>query len=165
MAENLIFRNATEADAEAICDIAVSQWSPIYDGYAERLGRELYELVTEAGPLERKRAIIRECALDLEHCIVCEVDGRVAGFAHFLIESANGKPIGVLGNNAVSGEYRGRGIAGRIYDIIFDKMKAIGCVAVKVHTGLDDGHAPARRAYEKMGFEKNLPSVVYYKKL
>lgn len=31
-----------------------------------------------------------------------------------------------------------------------------------VSTGLDDGHAPARRAYEKMGFSKNLPSVKYY---
>ena len=36
---------------------------------------------------------------------------------------------------------------------------------ITVTTGLDDGHAPARRAYEKAGFEKNLPSLTYYKKL
>jgi len=44
-------------------------------------------------------------------------------------------------------------------------MKSKGCVGVKVTTGLDDKHAPARRAYEKIGFTKNLPSVTYYKEL
>ena len=41
----------------------------------------------------------------------------------------------------------------------------IGALAVRVTTGADDAHAPARRAYEKAGFEKSLSSVTYYKKL
>ena len=165
MCKKMIIRNSTEQDIDAICEIAVKQWSAIYVGYAERLGQELYDLVTKSDPLGRKEAIIRELAGDREHCIVTEIDGKVVAFAHYLVEEVNGNLIGELGNNAVSADYKGRGIAGKQYDVIFERMKALGCVAVKVHTGLDDGHAAARRAYEKAGFEKNLPSVMYYKKL
>ena len=165
MEESMIIRNSTEKDVEAICDIAVKQWSVIYDGYAERLGEELYHLVNEGDPLKRKEAEIRKNANDFEHCVVTEIDGKVVGFAHFRTITINEQPVGILGHNAVNSDYKGRGIAGKQYDVIFEKMKELGCVAVMVHTGLDDAHAPARRAYEKAGFEKNLPSVLYYKKL
>jgi len=32
----------------------------------------------------------------------------------------------------------------------------------KVQTGLDEAHAPARRAYERAGFKTRLESVAYY---
>ena len=35
----------------------------------------------------------------------------------------------------------------------------------KVLTGLDEAHAPARRSYEKAGFDRGLQSVKYYKKI
>ena len=35
----------------------------------------------------------------------------------------------------------------------------------KVATGLDDAHAPARRAYERAGFDIKVEDVTYYKKL
>jgi hypothetical protein len=44
-------------------------------------------------------------------------------------------------------------------------MKEQGVKVATVLTGLDEGHAPARRAYEKIGFEKNLKHITYYKKL
>ncbi|MBT4097360.1 MAG: GNAT family N-acetyltransferase, partial [Gemmatimonadetes bacterium] len=34
-----------------------------------------------------------------------------------------------------------------------------------VGTGLDDAHAPARRAYERAGFDIAQQDVTYYKKL
>jgi hypothetical protein len=36
---------------------------------------------------------------------------------------------------------------------------------VHVSTGLDDGHAPARAAYQKAGFVVGLPSITYYQAL
>ena len=58
-----------------------------------------------------------------------------------------------------------RGVSGdRIVDI-YARMKKEGCVSVIVHTGLDEMHAPARRAYEKSGFSLNLPSIMYYRPL
>ncbi len=34
-----------------------------------------------------------------------------------------------------------------------------------VMTGLDDAHAPARRAYEKAGFDKHIENIRYYREL
>ena len=165
MEENMIIRNSTEKDVDAVCAIAAEQWAVIYDGYKSRMGDELYDIFYGDDPLAKKKEAVRANANDFEHCIVTEIDGAVAGFAYFRTEEVGGRLVGVLSHNAVKSDYKGRGIAGRQYDVIFEKMKALGCVAVKVHTGLDDAHAPARRAYEKAGFEKNLPSVIYYKKL
>ena len=46
-----------------------------------------------------------------------------------------------------------------------DAMRAAGMTFCKVATGLDDAHAPARRAYEKAGFDKSVPSITYYRTL
>jgi hypothetical protein len=34
-----------------------------------------------------------------------------------------------------------------------------------VQTGLDEGHAPARRAYERAGFDISHSRITYYRKL
>ena len=162
--DDMIIRYAKESDVDVIVEIAASQWSKIYDGYAERLGDELYNLWF-SDQLNKKRAVIRECASEFDRCLVCEIDGAVVGFATFAIENVDGNILGRLGNNAVSSDFRGRGIGGKLYTKIFEIMKENGCVGVKVTTGLDDKHGPARRAYEKMGFLKNLPSITYYKEL
>ena len=52
-----------------------------------------------------------------------------------------------------------------LYEAVFDKLRAAGCTVVRVGTGLDEAHAPARRAYQKAGFTAKLESVTYYKKL
>jgi GNAT superfamily N-acetyltransferase len=73
--------------------------------------------------------------------------------------------VGTIGTNAVQSAFRGRGIGGQLYQKVFDCLKAEGISFVKVVTGLDEGHAPARRAYEKAGFKANLKSICYYKKI
>ena len=92
-----------------------------------------------------------------------KIDGVVAGFVTYLYDE--NLKVGTISNNAVSGEFRGMGIAPRMYDFIFELLRSRGALAVRVTTGLDDAHAPARRAYEKAGFSANLQSVTYYRKL
>ena len=64
-----------------------------------------------------------------------------------------------------SPEYKKKGIGSMLYQKMMDSMKAEGFQYVSVSTGLDDAHAPARKAYERAGFQKNLPSVRYFQKL
>ena len=45
------------------------------------------------------------------------------------------------------------GIGPKLYDKVLQTMKEQGMEYATVTTGLDDGHAPARRAYQKAGFE------------
>ena len=94
---------------------------------------------------------------------VALVDGKVAGFITYRMDTNLG--MGEILANAVSSDFRGMGIGPKMYDFILAKMREEGMKYVTVSTGLDDGHAPARKAYEKMGFKKNLPSVKYYMEL
>ena len=167
MEEKIIVRNATPADEERILEIALEQWKMIYENYKRRLGDELYAIYSGSVEerLEAKAGEIRANARDLEHCFVTEVDGYVAGFAHYMTSTVNGHLTGIVGHNAVDNRFKGRGIAGRQYALIYEKMREAGCISTMVHTGLDEMHAPARRAYEKSGFSANLPTIMYYMKL
>lgn len=157
--ENYAIRRATEADTDAVLNIACRCWEIIYDGYRNILGDELFDGVYDK-PLEVKMQCVRQEVME-DRTFVAELDGVVCGFASYRVDGS----IGVVGHNAVLPEYKGRGIAGKLYDKVFEMFYAHGCTIATVHTGLDDGHAPARRAYQKMGFEVGLPSIQYYKKL
>ena len=87
----------------------------------------------------------------------------MVGFASFYVNETTG--VGEIGNNAVRPDFQGRGIAPRLYEEVLRRMKAAGMRAVRVTTGGDPAHAPARRAYEKVGFERFTPSVTYYREL
>ena len=159
--KNCIIRLAEERDVERLVSIARNEWSAVYDGYRDQLGDELFAMVYPT-PLDTKEAQIRGVALG-GCCYVTEIDGTVAGFVTYQYDEK--LKIGAISNNAVSAEFRGMGIAPRMYEFIFELLRSKGALAVRVMTGLDDAHAPARRAYEKAGFSANLPSVTYYKKL
>lgn len=154
-------RPATEADTEALVTIALAEWQAIYDGFADQLGEEIFPLIYPDPRADKAGQIRRNVASGT--CFVTECDGRIAGFIHYTYDAST--HVGTIGNNAVSGEFRGRGIGPRQYAHVFEVLKEQGAVAVRVTTGLDEGHAPARRAYEKAGFSANTQAITYFKKL
>lgn len=155
---DIMIRRASASDGDAIAAIAKEAWRPIFEGYRTQLGEEIFRFLYPEDPLEKKQEEVRRAAAG-DACFVAEYEGKVVGFATYFIE---GK-LGVLGNNAVS--MRGKGIAGMLHERIFEEMRAIGCTAVRVRTGLDEAHAPARRAYEKDGFTNTLSDITYFKML
>lgn len=156
----IMIRRAEGKDAKAVAAIAAENWKPIYDGYRQALGEELYSLVYAVPPLELKEASV-SAAVEEGRAFVAVCGDTVCGFATFRVEGR----LGVLSENAVLGSFRGKGIAKQLYNRVFDELRAGGCQAVSVTTGLDEAHAPARRAYEKAGFEASLPSIRYFQKL
>ena len=48
---------------------------------------------------------------------------------------------------------------------MLDYFREQGMVVAKVFTGLDEAHAPARRAYQRAGFDHSLEHVTYYMEL
>ena len=164
MEEKIVIRNSIPEDADRIGEIFDMNWTAINLNYKSLIGDELYDIYY--GDLkvrmEGNVKMIKERSLDSKTCIVTLVDGVVAAFATYRTDVKNGVKIGIVGFNACDPAYKGRGIAGKQYAVIFDKMREDGCVAAQVHTGLDNMHAPARRAYEKAGFEKNLPDINYF---
>ena len=154
-------RLATEQDTDTLIAIAKNEWRAIYDGFRPQLGEELFSLIYPY-PLMQKEAQIRQNVAS-GCCYVTIIYGQIAAFIHYAYDEQT--KIGTICNNAVSSAFRGKGIGGRQYEFIFDLLKKKGALAVRVTTGLDEAHAPARRAYEKAGFSASLSSITYYKML
>ncbi len=161
MNNEITFRLATEADLEPIVAIAIAEYSAIYDSICDQLGEELFDICIGDPKVARREQAVYNISTNT--CYVSEMNGQIVGFIHYMYDEK--KRVGMISNNAVSSQYRGHGIGGKQYQFVFDKLRALGALAVSVTTGLDDAHAPARRAYEKAGFEKNTQSITYRMKL
>jgi len=162
MADSVIVRELRDGDVEAIAAIAVAAWEPIFASFRRLLGEELFAAQWPDWRAEKARQV-RDCCDPARGAVVCvaECAGRVVGFATAGLDAR--RRIGEIGNNAVDPAWRGRGVAGRMYEYLFDRLRHRGMETVKVTTGLDDSHAAARRAYAKAGFAAALPSVTYYR--
>lgn len=139
--------------------IALIAWGIIHESYKTCMGEKTHDDLMTGWEVSLERDI-RKMQTTGEGYVAI-VDGKVAGFAAYRIDGT----MGVLSRNAVDPQYRGRGIAKLLYGLCMNKIRENGCTWATVHTGLDDGHAGARRAYSKVGFEKNLPYTRFYMEL
>ena len=157
----LTHRPARPEDEETVVAIAIAEWEAIYQGYRAQLGDETFYAFFPDHHAAKAANIRQNLASGTMYVTECE--GRIAGFIHYNYDPS--ARIGTISNNAVSGEFRGRGIGPRQYELVFGILRELGAVGVRVTTGLDEGHAPARHAYEKAGFSAHTEAITYYKKL
>lgn len=72
--------------------------------------------------------------------------------------------IGEIYMIAVDPDAQNQGIGEVLADVAIEWLRASGMRVALVETGGDNGHAPARRVYEKAGYTA-LPAVRYFKAL
>jgi len=163
MAEPVI-REVKPEDVEAACDIAAAAWEPVFASFRQMMGDELFGIACRDWRGQEAQQVREACQGAGGAMVgVAELDGRVVGFVTFYANDES--RIGEINNNAVHPQFQGRGIAPKMYEHVFARLRELGMLYVKVCTGGDPAHAPARRAYEKAGFSTRLPSVEYYRKL
>lgn len=142
-------------------EITYAAWEPIFEEYRRALGEKMYnDLYGDWKNMKRRRVYN---GLTSGRGYIALIDGEVAGFIFYEVDSEKKK--GLVEENAVNPSYRGMGIAQKMYEFVLLKMREEGMSYAMVTTGLDEAHAPARRAYEKAGFDKTLPSVRYFMEL
>ena len=158
-----VIRAARDEDIERIREIAKQAWAPIYEYFHGQMGEDLWKRAYPDQPLENKADQVERHFREQPDCaFVTEIDGEVVGFCTLMLRE-NG--VGVIGNNAVAPEAQGKGVGSAQYQECLRRMREAGMVYATVHTGLDPAHAPARRAYEKVGFEAIRPHVEYFMEL
>ena len=150
-----------EEHLNAVEDIAVKAWTPIREVNRRDLGDELFEVFFANWEVAKRSSTRNAMMSGRSYVALC--DDKVVGFIRYAVNEA--LKSGEIRGNAVDPDCRGMGIGPKMYEFVFQKMREEGMLYATVHTGLDDGHIPARRAYEKAGFEKNIPSIEYYRKL
>jgi len=158
---NIKIISAEEKYIDQAIKIAIDAWTPIREEFRRLLGDEIY--ASQFTDWQTKKAESVKGQLLSGKGYVALSEDKVLGFISYMIHKDTN--TGEILANAVSLDARGIGVGTMMYNFVTDKMKSEGVKFVTVHTGLDDAHAPARRAYEKAGFSLSLPSVQYYKKL
>ncbi len=158
-----MIRSYEPKDLPVIMDIADRAWRGITEMLRQRYGDALFAVVRPNAATIKGEQVKAFCAETPEGCLVCEEGGRVVGFVTFSFD--RGRKIGEIGNNAVDPDCRLKGKGQEMYRAVLDRFRGAGMRYAKVCTGLDEAHAPARRAYERAGFNIHTESITYFMKL
>ena len=161
----ITIREVIPDDIPAIKLITQKAWEGYFNVCRQRLGEKIYDVTRRGWETWKPDQVAMQCEPETNDCVlVAVIDGRVAGFATYILDA--GRPgIGEISNNAVSPEFQSRGVGTALYVEVLDRMRKADMKVAKVFTGLDDSHIPARRAYEKLGFSRNLQSIEYFQTL
>lgn len=100
---------------------------------------------------------------ELDNLWVSEEDGAILGFFSYGMSAA--RKVGTIHYNGVALAGRGKGIGTAQVEKVLELFRAAGMEYACVGTGLNEGHAPARRVYEKCGFEALIEYRMYSQRL
>jgi ribosomal protein S18 acetylase RimI-like enzyme len=163
--ESLVIRCARPEDAARLADIAEQAWQPVWREVRRQLGDELFEQLHHEAIAHKRRDVVTHALAYPHWFFVAERDGQIVGFMGVRLNMGRDRVVAEIGNNAVDPPVQGQGIATRLYTHALDYFREHGQRYVILTTGLDDAHAPARRAYEKTGMRQACPGVKYILKL
>jgi ribosomal protein S18 acetylase RimI-like enzyme len=144
--------------------IRTRAFQPIHDSFRALLGEEVFRFEFSDWDQAQGDYLRSICAKNSGREIyVATVNEAVTGFIGIAMDQACRR--GEIDLNAVDPEYQGQGIGELMYTFAIRRMKSAGMKVVKVSTGDDSSHAPARKAYKKAGFHLFIPSITMYQKL
>ena len=146
-------RQAVEADRETLIKLIVRAYRDVREPQSGEVLARMWE--------EWEADLIR--TVDVNRVILAEVAGNAVGFATYDVNDAT--RIGIVDDNAVLPEYRGRGIGAQLLSRVLRSLEEAGMEFAQVATGLEEPYARARRMYERQGFEPLHRSVTFFKKL
>lgn len=139
-------------------EIRAAAFAPVFASFRAILGDEIYERAqarVDAAQPELLASLLEPDSV--WEVYVAEHGGVIAGFVSLRLD--HDTKAGEIGLNAVHPDHAGRGIGTAMYDFALSRMREAGMRVATVATGGDPSHAPARRAYEKAGFDVQIPSV------
>jgi len=143
--------------------LSLLAWEPVFTAWEQILGPKLYPIAIYPDWRKSQKEVVEKACNEQKFVTwVAEVDGEVVGFVSY--ELNDDSKIGEIQLIAVHPDYQNCGIGTELNLFALQKLKENGMKLAVVGTGGDDGHAPARRSYEKAGYT-GLPLVRYYQDL
>jgi ribosomal protein S18 acetylase RimI-like enzyme len=156
-------RPFTDADLDAVLDLSIRAWTPVFAAVADVLaGSGVFEVMHPDWRADQRRAVRAACTDPDLHTWVAEADGTVAGFVVARLHADDA--MGEIYMIAVDPDVQRRGVGAALTAFATGWFAEQGMAIALIQTGQDAGHAPARRVYERAGYTA-LPSVQYFKKL
>jgi ribosomal protein S18 acetylase RimI-like enzyme len=160
----LSFRAARPEDADRLQAIRRIAFAPVFASFRALLGDEIYELAQRREDEAQDGLLTSLMAAGSGwEVYVAQAGDEITGFMAIRLDHAT--QLGEIGLNAVDPAHAGKGIGTAMYELAAARMQQAGMKVATVATGGDPSHAPARRAYEKAGFNAQIPSVWMCRKL
>jgi len=157
-------REYQPADEEQVVALSLRAWAPVFASMASVLGPELDRRMHGDDWREYQavsvRAVLKEEGMQVW---VAALDGDVAGFAAATVRDES-TGLGELVMLAVDPAQQTHGLGLTLTDVATDWLRDVGMRVAMIGTGGDEGHAPARRTYEKANYTL-FPSAQYFKAL
>lgn len=154
----LTFSPARLEQLPILDEIRKAAFAPVFASFRALLGDEIYEAAQAREDGRQGELLASLLAADSGWDVyVVEDSGQVVGFVSVKLDHTT--KVGELGLNAVDPARAGQGVGTAMYERALAKMTEAGMRVATVATGGDASHAPARRAYEKAGFDRAIPSV------
>jgi ribosomal protein S18 acetylase RimI-like enzyme len=158
-----LFRRARPRDLDRLQAIRAAAFAPVFASFRTILGEEIYN-VAQRRDDDGHHAVLTSLLTDpVWELYVAELGDEVVGFVAVRLDTTN--LVGEIGLNAVDPARAGSGLGTAMYEFALARMRQAGLKVATVGTGGDPSHAPARRAYQKAGFDVSIPSVWMYRKL
>lgn len=149
----MIIRPVTRSD--------YAQWLPLWDGYNAFYGRSgPTALAPEITAMTWARFFD---AYEPVYALVAEVDGRLAGIAHYLLHRSTTAiaPVCYLQDLFTAHAARGKGVGKALIEAVYEYAQTAGCARVYWQT--HESNATAQRLYE--GIAERSGFIVYRKLL
>lgn len=160
---NVQIRPYTVSDHEDVIHLSILAWEPVFAAWERILGPDLYPIaIYPDWRIGQSEVVEKVIAIKHMHTWVAGVDSAVAGFVCYELNYET--RVGEVQLLAVHPEYQNHGIGTQLNLFALQELKKGGMKLAVVGTGGDEGHAPARRSYEKAGYT-GLPLMRYYQKL
>jgi ribosomal protein S18 acetylase RimI-like enzyme len=158
---NLQIRPLNNSDIDDIVELSLLAWEPVFTAWEQILGPKLYPIAIYPDWRKSQKDVVEKgCSNENFTTWVAEQGGKVVGFVAYELNDNN--KIGEVQLLAVHPEYQNHGIGTELNNFALEKLQEAGMKLAVVGTGGDEGHAPARKSYEKAGYTA-LPLVRYYK--
>lgn len=149
--------------ADAVIDLTVDAWSPVFAETKEEVPGFVYDNFYPDGWDVRQKADVTALLEGEPGTIwLAMADGVLAGYVGIRFHPED--HMGEVCITAVAQRHRRQGVGRRLLEFAEQHIRAGGMKMIMVETVGDSGHAPARRAYEKFGFEP-WPVARYFKRL
>ncbi len=156
-------RDFQEGDLDAIVELALRAWEPVFASLREVLGDPIFFRLKPDWRVAQAEEVRESCMSSERDAFVAVVCRRPVGFVTVALDAFNER-MGVIEIIGVDPDFQRRGIASQLTEHALEHMRRSGMDIAAVGTGGDPGHAPARAAYEAFGFTL-LPSARYLKLL
>jgi len=151
-------------DLQSFQAIRLAAFEPVFASFRELLGDEVYELAQKREDDAQGELLASLLLPDSEwEVYAARIGDTIVGFVSIQFDDVT--RLGEIGLNAVHPQQAGKGIGTAMYEFAIARMKDKDMRVATVSTGADRSHAPARRAYEKAGFNAQVPSVWMCRKL